>query len=61
MSLLASDHELMGITLADVTFIRLLNDSEYSCIFQVAVYGTTCVMKVVCFCSSATYLSFDNF
>lgn len=52
MSQLGSDLELTGITLADVTFIQQLRESECSSIFQVAVHGKTCVMEVVCFSSN---------
>jgi len=52
MSQLGSDLELTGIALADVTFIQQLRESECSSIFQVAVHGKTCVMKVVCFSSN---------
>ncbi|KAL2012974.1 hypothetical protein VTN00DRAFT_499 [Thermoascus crustaceus] len=46
MSTLDPDDELTGITAADVTFIQQLKESMRLCIFQVAVRGKTCVMKV---------------
>ncbi|KAL1963351.1 hypothetical protein VTN77DRAFT_8472 [Rasamsonia byssochlamydoides] len=45
MSHNASD-QLVEITLADITFIQQLKQSESSCIFQVSVHGKICVMKV---------------
>ncbi|KAL1981965.1 hypothetical protein VTN96DRAFT_1977 [Rasamsonia emersonii] len=38
--------KIKGITAADVTFINLLKESEFSCVSQVAVQGKTCVMKM---------------
>lgn len=39
----------MELTIADITFIQVLKESDSSTIFQVTVQGKLCVLKVVCY------------
>lgn len=39
----------MGPTIADITFTRVLKESDSSTIFQVTVEGENRVLKVVCY------------
>lgn len=38
----------MGPTIADITFIQVLKESDSSTTFKVTIQGKLCVLKVVC-------------